>query len=224
MDRKARSDLHQRRSRIKRHSESSEAVEFFNILTSEELRQSTQALLPEHRERLYPPMVTRPYSCARRWRSTHRARGPSTAGRRSVPLTACVLAACAPARIAGSVGACHSRWPVRLHATRAACSARRRARNGCGSGEWSSWWTALGCPCPTRLRTKPRIPSPARMPRGTGVGSPLARLVTVVCLGHRCSAGRPSGHIAAKGRGELGLVRQVLGSLRPGDVLLADAL
>ena len=44
MDRKARSDLHQRHSRIKRRSESSEAVEFFNVLTSEDL-------LPEHRER-----------------------------------------------------------------------------------------------------------------------------------------------------------------------------
>ena len=34
MDRKARSDLHQRRSRITRRSGSTEAVEFFNVLTS----------------------------------------------------------------------------------------------------------------------------------------------------------------------------------------------
>jgi hypothetical protein len=57
MDRKARSHLHQRRRHIARCSESSEAVEFFNVLTSKELLQTTEALLPEHRERLYPPTV-----------------------------------------------------------------------------------------------------------------------------------------------------------------------
>ena len=55
MDRKARSDLDQRRSGIRRQAQASEAVEFFNILTSPELLETTEALLPEHRERLYPP-------------------------------------------------------------------------------------------------------------------------------------------------------------------------
>jgi len=50
--------LHQRRDRIRRRARSTEAVEFFNILTSPELIDTTEALLPEHRERLYPPTVT----------------------------------------------------------------------------------------------------------------------------------------------------------------------
>ena len=58
MDRSARADLHQRRNRIARRGESTEAVEFFNVLTSPQLVQTTEALLPEHRERLYPPTVT----------------------------------------------------------------------------------------------------------------------------------------------------------------------
>ena len=58
MDRRARSDLHQRRSRITRRSGSTEAVEFFNVLTSAELLETTEALLPVHRERLYPPTTT----------------------------------------------------------------------------------------------------------------------------------------------------------------------
>ncbi len=58
MDRKARSDLDQRRNRIRRQAQATEAVEFFNILTSPELIDTTEALLPEHRERLYPPTVT----------------------------------------------------------------------------------------------------------------------------------------------------------------------
>jgi hypothetical protein len=58
MDRRAQSELHQRRSKIKRRVNSTEAVEFFNLLTSPELLETTEALLPAHRERLYPPTVT----------------------------------------------------------------------------------------------------------------------------------------------------------------------
>lgn len=33
-------------------------MEFFNVLTSPELVETTKRLMPEHRERLYPPTVT----------------------------------------------------------------------------------------------------------------------------------------------------------------------
>jgi len=55
--------LHQRRithhaSRITRRSGSIESVEFFNVLNSVELLETTEASLPVHRERLYPPATT----------------------------------------------------------------------------------------------------------------------------------------------------------------------
>ena len=59
MDRRVQSALHQHRSSIKRRAKSVEAVDFFNLLTSAELLETTEApLQPEHRERLYPPTVT----------------------------------------------------------------------------------------------------------------------------------------------------------------------
>lgn len=57
MDRNARNALHQRQSRIGRRAKATRAVEFFNVLTSPELLATTEALLPVHRERLYPPTV-----------------------------------------------------------------------------------------------------------------------------------------------------------------------
>jgi hypothetical protein len=57
MNRKARNELHQRRKRIHRKARTTTAVEFFNVLTSEQLLQASEALLPEHRERMYPPAV-----------------------------------------------------------------------------------------------------------------------------------------------------------------------
>lgn len=57
MDRNARNALHQRQTRIGRQAKATQAVEFFNVLTSPQLLQTTEALLPDHRERLYPPTV-----------------------------------------------------------------------------------------------------------------------------------------------------------------------
>jgi len=57
MDRNSQNVLHQRRRSIGRRARSTEVVEFFNVLTSPELLETSEALLPEHRERLYPPTV-----------------------------------------------------------------------------------------------------------------------------------------------------------------------
>ena len=57
MNRRVQSELHQRRSKIEHRAKSTEAVEFFSLLTSPELLETTEAQLPQHRERLYPPTV-----------------------------------------------------------------------------------------------------------------------------------------------------------------------
>ena len=58
MDRNARIVLHQHRSSIGRRAKATQAVEFFNVLTSPALLDTVESVLPEHRERLYPPSVT----------------------------------------------------------------------------------------------------------------------------------------------------------------------
>ncbi len=67
MGRNARNVLHQRQRSIGRQSRATEVVEFFNALTRPQLRQTTEALLPGHCERLYPPTVALRCSCARCW-------------------------------------------------------------------------------------------------------------------------------------------------------------
>ena len=92
----------------------SEVVEFFNVLTtSPELLETTAALLPEHRERLYPPTVALSMfmrqvletegSCQKAvngWAAQRVADGLSPA-------------AFVPAAIAGIASSCCWRWPVR---------------------------------------------------------------------------------------------------------------
>ncbi len=44
--------------RIQKHTKNSDPYKFFNLLTSPELLSTVDALLPDHRERRYPPTET----------------------------------------------------------------------------------------------------------------------------------------------------------------------
>jgi hypothetical protein len=56
-DRNAEIQTQQHRKRIQRRVEYIDEMNFFNVLTGPELLETTEAHLPEHRERLYPPTV-----------------------------------------------------------------------------------------------------------------------------------------------------------------------
>ena len=57
-DDRAAFESQQHRKRISRRVREIDAADFFNVLTGPELLDKTEAYLPEHRERLYPPTVT----------------------------------------------------------------------------------------------------------------------------------------------------------------------
>ena len=48
----------QQQRRVRRHAENSDPYAFFNLLTGPELLGEIESLLPEHRERLFPPTET----------------------------------------------------------------------------------------------------------------------------------------------------------------------
>ena len=56
--RTAQSEFQQHRASIRQRVGRQRAVDFFNVLTGPLLLELTEAHLPEHRERLYPPTVT----------------------------------------------------------------------------------------------------------------------------------------------------------------------
>ncbi len=43
---------------IRKHVANNDSYRFFNLLTSDELLNEVESLLPEHRERLFPPTET----------------------------------------------------------------------------------------------------------------------------------------------------------------------
>ena len=222
MDRKARSDLHQRRSRIQRRAKSTEAVEFFNILTSPQLLETTEALLPEHRERLYPPTVTLSMfmrqtleadgSCQKAvngWAAQRAADGLSVCSTRT-----------------GAYCKARQRLPVEMVAALTRQTGRLLSQEAPARWRWRGRTVKLvdgtGLSMPDTPRNQAKYPQPST--QGSGVGFPLARLVAVICLATGGVLDAALGPHSGKGSGELGLVRGLLGGFEPGDVMLADAL
>ena len=222
MDRNARSVLHQRRSRIGRRARATQAVEFFNVLTSPELRQTSEALLPEHRERLYPPTVTLSMFMRQVLESDgscQKAVNGWAAQRAADGLGACSV------RTGGFCRA-RQRLPQEMVSTLTRETGRLLSEKAPAHWLWRGRTVKLvdgtGISMPDTEQNQTCYPQPST--QAPGVGFPLARLVMVICLATGAALDVAIGPYSGKGSGELGLVRRLLEGFRPGDVMLADAL
>lgn len=222
MDRNARNVLHQRRTRIGRRSRATQAVEFFNVLTSPELLETTEALLPEHRERLYPPTVALSMFMRQVLEadgSCQKAVDGWAAQRAADGLRPCSV------RTGGYCRA-RQRLPLEMVSTLTRQTGRLLSEKALAPWLWRGRTVKLvdgtGISMPDTPDNQERYPQPST--QAPGVGFPLARLVMVLCLATGAALDAAIGPHSGKGSGELGLVRRLLEGFRPGDVMLADAL
>jgi len=222
MDRNARNVLHQRRTRIGRRSRETQAVEFFNVLTSPELLETTEALLPEHRERLYPPTVALSMFMRQALEadgSCQKAVDGWAAQRAADGLSPCSV------RTGGYCRA-RQRLPLEMVSTLSRETGRLLHEKALAQWLWRGRTVKLvdgtGISMPDTPENQERYPQPST--QAPGVGFPLARLVMVICLATGAALDAAIGPHSGKGSGELGLVCGLLDGFSPGDVMLADAL
>ena len=222
MDRNAQRALNQRRIQIGQQARSTEAVEFFNVLTSPELLETTEAALPEHRERLYPPTVTLSMFMRQALeddRSCQKAVNGWAAQRAADGLSQCSV----------RTGAyCRARQRLPLEMVSALARQTGRLLSQKARPQWLWRGRAVKLVDGTGL-SMPDTPEnqacyPQTHTQAPGVGFPLARLVMVICLATGAALDAAIGPYAGKGTGEIALVRRLLEGFRPGDVMLADAL
>src|SRR5450830_71062 len=222
MNRNARNVLNQRRTRIAHQAKATQAVEFFNVLTSPELLATTEALLPEHRERLYPPTV----ALSMFMRQVLEADGSCqnavngwAAQRAADGLRPCSV------RTGGFCRA-RQRLPLEMLSTLTRETGRLLHEKALAQWLWRGRAVKLvdgtGISMPDTAENQERYPQPST--QAPGVGFPLARLVMVICLATGAALDMAVGPHSGKGTGELGLVRSLLKGFSPGDVMLADAL
>ena len=222
MDRSAASGLHQRRRSIERRSKSSEAVEFFNVLTSPQLLQTTEALLPEHRERLYPPTVTLSMFMRQVLEadgSCQKAVNGWAAQRAADGLSACSVRT-------GAYCRARQRLPLEMVSALTRETGLLLSDKALATWLWRGRAVKLvdgtGLSMPDTAENQAVYPQPSS--QAPGVGFPLARLVMVICLATGAALDSAIGPYSGKGSGELALVRGLLEGFGPGDVMLADAL
>ncbi|MHB8551731.1 MAG: IS4 family transposase [Acidiferrobacterales bacterium] len=220
-ERNAEFHSRQHRQQISRRAQRLDAVGFFNLLTGPELLEVTEAHLPEHRERLYPPTVTLSLfmrqaldadgSCQKAvngWAAQRHAEGLSVQSVRT-----------------GGYCKARERLPVSMvtgltHAVGELVSVR--AKTG---WRWRGRHVKLvdgtGISMPDTPENQECYPQPGS--QAEGVGFPLARVVGVICLATGAVIDAAIGPHAGKGSSELGLLRTLGGAFSPGDVMLADA-
>ena len=206
---------------VTHNSRTIEAVDFFNLLTAPELLQMTESLLPEHRERLYPPtlalsmfmgqVLSEDGSCQKAvdsWAAQRAAEGLAV---QSVNT--------------GAYCKARQRLPlemVRTLARHTGIVLSERAREG---WRWRGRCVKLvdgtGILMPDTVANQACYPQPCS--QAPGVGSPLARLVGVICLSTGALLDAAMGPHAGKGTSELGLWRRLTSAFSTGDVMLADA-
>lgn len=222
MNRNASKRIEQDRKRIGRRAQSTEAVEYFNVLTSPALLETIEALSPEHRERLYPPAVTLSMfmrqvlqadgSCQKAvngWAAQRVAEGLRPSSTRT--------------------GAyCRARHRLPLAMVSALTQETGRQLSALASAPWQWRGRAVklvdgtGISMPDTEKNQERYPQPNI--QAPGVGFPQARVVAVICLATGALLDAAMGPCSGKGNSELGLLRQLEATFQRGDVMLADAL
>jgi Transposase DDE domain len=221
-DHSAKFELPQHRKRISRRVREIEAVDFFNVLTGPELLNKTEAHLPEHRERLYPPTVTLSMfmmqalnedgSCQKAvngWAARRVAEGLSVNSVRT-----------------GAYCKARQRLPVEMAMTLTRETGQLLSARAQAGWRWRGRRVKLvdgsGISMPDTPENQARYPQPSS--QAEGAGFPLARIVAVICLSTGAVMDAAMGPYSGKGTGELGLLRSLGAAFSAEDVMLADAL
>jgi hypothetical protein len=212
--------VHQQRH-IRNHAGNSDSYEFFNMLTSPELLDQVENLLPDHRERLYPPTETLSMFLAQALsadRSCQRAVNDAAIKRLTGGMTPC-------STHTGAYCRARQRLPVEMVSTLVRKSGQLTAETTPDAWQWRGR--------PVRLVDGTTISMPdtaanqASYPQSRsqkpGLGNPLCRMAGIVCLGSGVLLDAAMGRYRGKGGDEQSLLRSMLDTLNYGDILLGDA-
>jgi hypothetical protein len=211
-----------KQQRIQTLVKNSDSYSFFNLLTGPELLEKVEQLLPEdYRERQFPPTETLSMFLAQ-------AMSEDRSCQKAVDDAAIK-------RVVGGLSPCST-------ATGGYCQARNRlpldmvSALTCNTGELiTSEVPQQWCWKGKRIRlidgttaTLPDTPSnqvvyPQQSGQKPGLGFPIVRMVGIICLSSGALLNAAVGRYSGKGCSEQSLLREMLDTFRPGDLVMGDA-
>jgi hypothetical protein len=201
---------------------SQDSNSFFNLLTAPELLDTIEALLPLHRERQFPPTETLAMFLAQ-------AMNPDRSCQRAVndAATSRVFAGIKPcSTFTGAYCKARQRLPLDMVSTLVTQTGKLIDQ------QIPEAWRWRGRPVRIIDGTTVTLPDtqenqalyPQQKGQKPGLGFPVCRIVGITCLSSGAVLNAAMGPFKGKGGSEHTLLRSLLDTFVPGDILLGDAL
>ena len=220
MNNRLNTTRHQR-ARVAHHSRSCDSYSYFNLLTSDALFEEVESLLPEHRERQYPPTETLSLFLSQVMSADGSCQN--------------VVNQTAVGRVIGGLP------QVSTH-TGGYCRARKRLPLTMVKTLTQQLGTIIDEPSPAQWRwngrrvclidgttvTMPdtednRAQFPKHRGQKVGLGFPICRVVGVTSLSTGALLNAAIGQFNGKGSSEQTLLRQLVDTFKQGDIVMGDA-
>ena len=206
---------------VRKQASNSDAYAFFNLLTSEPLLGKVESLLPDHRERLFPPTETLSMFMAQALsadRSCQKAVNEIAVKRLAGGLPQC-------STHTGAYCRARARLPLEM------VSALTRYTGQSITARAPDAWRWRGRPVRLVDGTTVTLPDtpanqaayPQSRNQKPGLGFPLCRIVGLMCLASGAVLNAAFGRYSGKGGDEQSLLRSMLDTLERDDLLLGDA-
>jgi hypothetical protein len=215
-----RAVIHQQK-RVHHHVAHSDSYAFFNHLTAPEFLDTVESLLPEHRERLFPPTETLSMFLAQAMsadRSCQQAINEAAVKRLLGGLPAC-------STHTGAYCRARKRLPLEMISTLTRYTGHMMTERTPETWNWRSRPVRLVDGATVALPDTPdnQAAYPQPSSQKPGLGFPLCRLVGIICLASGAVLDAAMGACQGKGSDEQSLLRSMLDTLESGDILLGDA-
>ena len=215
-----RACIHQQK-RVRTYGAKSDTYAFFNLLTGPKFLDQVESLLPDHRERLFPPTETLSMFLAQAMsqdRSCQSVVDDAAIKRLMGGLPVC-------STHTGAYCQARKRLPLEMISTLTRYTGRMIAENTPNTWHWRGRPVKLvdgaTVTLPDTRENQEVYPQPSS--QQPGLGFPLCRLVGIICLGSGAVLNSAIGPCQGKGSDEQSLLRSMLDTLESGDILLGDA-
>jgi hypothetical protein len=207
--------------RIRKQAMTNDSYSFFNFLTSDDLLDKVESLLPEHRERLFPPTETLSMFLAQAMntdRSCQNVVNDSSVKRLMGGFPLC-------STHTGAYCRARKRLPLEMITTLTSftgrCVAERTPESWLWQGRPVRLVDGTTVSMPDTQANQASYPQPHS--QKPGLGFPLCRLVGIICLSSGALLNASMAAHKGKGGDEQALLRSMLDTLQPDDILLGDA-
>lgn len=213
--------VHFKQHQIKKHAENSDSSSFFNLLTGSELLSTVESLLPEHRERLFPPTETLSMFLAQALsqdRSCQKAVNNAAINRLVGGLSPCSTAT-------GGYCKARQRLPLTMLSTLVRHTGQLIDNQSPSEWRWQGKLVRLVDGTTVSMPDTPENQAayPQSGSQKTGLGFPICRIVAITCLSSGALLNAAIGKCKGKGTSEQDLLRGMLDTFNAGELVLGDA-